>query len=99
MIERHWKGIARLDQAEKYVEHLMTDTFPKLHSIKGFIRASILRRQVGDGMEFLIVTVWNSMSAIREFAGEQAEKAVVPEAVQRMMTAFDAVVSQYEVVI
>jgi len=81
------------------MEHLTTDTFPKLHSIEGFVRASILRRPVDSGVEFLVVTVWDSMAAIRQFAGEQAEKAVVPEVVQQMMTAFDAGVSHYEIAV
>jgi hypothetical protein len=42
VISRHWKGIAKPGQAEAYVQHLKTDTFPKLSRIPGFIRASIL---------------------------------------------------------
>jgi heme-degrading monooxygenase HmoA len=69
MISRHWKGISRRDQADAYVRHLKSETFPTLASIPGFVRASILRRDVANGTEFQIVTVWESLDAIHAFAG------------------------------
>ena len=98
MIERHWKGIAKLEEADNYIEHLLKDTFPKIEMIKGFIRASILKRPVQQGMEFLIITVWNSMEAIQQFAGVTPESAVVPLSVQKMMIWYDNDVVHYEVV-
>jgi hypothetical protein len=97
MISRHWKGIARPGEADNYVEHLKTDTFPKLSEIEGFICASILRRDVAQGTEFLIITVWASLGAIESFAGPQADVAVVPEVVQVMMVDCDRTVSHYEI--
>jgi heme-degrading monooxygenase HmoA len=98
MISRHWRGIARPKRAEEYVRHLKTETFPKLASLAGFIRASILTRAVEAGTEFQIVTVWSSREAIRAFAGEDAEVAVVPHVVQELMVSFDATVAHYEIV-
>ena len=37
MIERHWKGIARIDQSDNYIKHLITETFPKASLMKGFV--------------------------------------------------------------
>src|SRR2546426_11581119 len=85
MISRHWKGIAKPDQAEAYIRHLKSDTFPKLSGIPGFIRASILRRNVDTGTEFHVVTLWSSLDAIKAFAGERPDIAVVPTTVQTMM--------------
>jgi heme-degrading monooxygenase HmoA len=98
MISRHWKGIAKPGEADNYIEHLRTDTFPKLSEIDGFITASILKRTVGQGTEFLIITVWESIEAIERFAGAAADVAVVPEVVQAMMIEYDRIVSHYEVV-
>ncbi len=97
MISRHWKGIAKPGQAENYIKHLKTDTFPKLSQISGFIEASILTREVPQGTEFLIVTLWESIEAIERFAGAQAEAAVVPEVVQAMMVDYDKKVIHYEI--
>jgi heme-degrading monooxygenase HmoA len=98
VISRQWKGIARKSDADRYVAHLQEETFPRLSKISGFVDASILRREVQDGVEFLIVTRWESIEAIRKFAGETPERAVVPEAVQSMMVSYDRVVAHYEVV-
>jgi len=98
MISRNWRGTARIEEAENYVTHLRTETFPQLAQIPGFLTVSILRRATDDGIEFLIVTTWESLEAIRQFAGESAELAVVPPAVQAMMVSFDKEVIHYEVV-
>jgi hypothetical protein len=97
MISRHWKGIAKRESADRYVDHLKRDTFPQLASLPGFVRASILRRAVPEGIEFQVVTLWESLSAIEAFAGRDIEVAVVPVAVQAMMVHFDESVAHYEV--
>jgi heme-degrading monooxygenase HmoA len=97
MISRQWKGIARSSDAHHYLDHLRQDTFPKLARIEGFVSASILQRTVPAGEEFLIVTVWESLETIKQFAGEDAEVAVVPPAVQAMMVDYEKVVRHYSV--
>ena len=97
MISRHWKGIAKREEADRYVAHLKSDTFPKLASLTGFVRASILRREVASGTEFQVVTVWESLQAIQAFSGADAEVAVVPSVVQAMMVEFDPRAAHYEI--
>jgi heme-degrading monooxygenase HmoA len=97
MIFRRWKGIARRGQAESYVSHLRRETFPALAAIPGFVRASVLRRDVEEGTVFQVVTVWESWEAIRAFAGADPDAAVVPAAVQAMMGHYDRRVVHYEV--
>jgi heme-degrading monooxygenase HmoA len=98
VISRQWRGVAKSSDADRYVAHLRTETFPHLSEIAGFIEASILRRTVADGVEFRIVTTWSSVEAIKRFAGETPEIAVVPERVQAMMVTYDRTVEHYEVV-
>jgi heme-degrading monooxygenase HmoA len=98
MIERQWKGTARPGQDDRYIDHLLLETFPGLQKIKGFIKASILQRETIRGTEFQIVTRWSSVEAIKGFAGEAYEEAVVPEVVREIMVEYDEVVAHYEVV-
>ena len=98
MISRQWRGLARPERAQDYVRHLRTETFPQLRRIAGFVDASILTRELAAGVEFLVVTRWESLGAIRDFAGLDAETAVVPEEVQRMMLEYDRRVRHYQVV-
>jgi heme-degrading monooxygenase HmoA len=97
MIERHWKGITQPSEADKYTRHLMAETFQKLKVMSGFIRASILKKEVAEGVEFLIVTVWESLENIKEFTGEDISVAVVPDKVKKMMVRFDETADHYEV--
>ena len=96
MITRNWTGVVKPERAEEYLTHLRNDTLKKLSAIKGFLNASILQRVVTDGTEFLVVTYWETMDAIKEFAGEAADIAVVPGNVQEMMVRYDPVVRHYE---
>lgn len=97
MISRHWTGVARRDAADRYVAHLENDTFPRLASLPGFVRATILRREVDAGTEFRIVSVWDSEQSIRAFAGADVEAAVVPDAVRAMMIDYDRRAIHYEI--
>ena len=99
MISRHWRGLAKSTLADEYVAHLRTETFPQLSTIPGFVNASVLRRTVPEGVEFLIVTNWDSIKAIEQFSGREPETAVVPERVQNMMIEYDDKVRHYERVI
>jgi heme-degrading monooxygenase HmoA len=98
MIARHWRGVAKREFADAYVEHLHSETFPQLVQLPGFHDASILRRDVEQGVEFLVVTVWKSLDAIRSFAGHDPQSAVVPAKVQQMMIEYDRRPRHYEVV-
>ena len=97
MISRHWKGLCKREDADRYVEHLKCETFPQLATLPGFVGATILRRELAAGTEFQVVTVWQSLAAIEAFAGQSVEVAVVPTSVQAMMIGYDHSVMHYEV--
>jgi len=98
MILRLWTGLARPALADAYVEHLRSETFPALTSMPGFVDASILRRNVPQGVEFVVVSRWASIDAVRAFAGADVDAAVVPQKVRDMMVDWDRVARHYEVV-
>jgi heme-degrading monooxygenase HmoA len=98
MISRHWGAIVKRELASDYVAHLQSETFPAIRGIEGFVDATINRRPSADGVEFLIITRWRSIEAIRKFAGADAEAAVVPLKAQAMMVSYDARVRHFEIV-
>jgi heme-degrading monooxygenase HmoA len=81
----------------EYLAHLENETFKRLYQIEGFVNASVLKRELTEGTEFLIITKWDSLEAIKQFVGENYETAVVPKIVQEMMKRFDKLVKHYEV--
>ena len=96
MIARHWRGVAKPSSAQAYLDHLRDHTFPALRKLDGFIDASIFRRPVPEGVEFLVITHWDSLDAIHAFAGNDIEAAVVAPQVQAMMVDYDRTVRHYE---
>ena len=97
MISRHWRGVARPDRAAEYEQYLRGDTFPALKQIPGFVDASIHKRPLEHGVEFVVISRWTSREAIAEFAGADVEAAVVPAKVQSMMIEYDRRARHYEV--
>ncbi len=92
-----WRGLARADGADAYVRHLEDDVFPHLRALDGHVRAEVFRRPVEGAVEFLVVTWWDSLDAIRAFAGDDIERAVVEPAAQALMIDFDDRVAHIEV--
>lgn len=98
MIARHWRGLVKRERADAYVEHLQSQTLPQLVQLAGFHDARVLRRDLPQGVEFLVVTIWESLDSIRAFAGHDVESAVVPPAARDMMIEYDRSARHYEVV-
>jgi heme-degrading monooxygenase HmoA len=99
MIVRHWRGLARADAASVYLDHLRTETLPRLRAIDGHCGAYVLQRDVGDEIEFVVLTFWDALESVRAFAGDDIEAAVVPPEVRRFLTSFDERVVHYELAI
>jgi heme-degrading monooxygenase HmoA len=98
VISRQWRGLAHEHQAQNYVKHLRTETFPALRKLPGFVDASILSRGINRGVEFLVLTRWDSLASIARFAGADPEAAVVPAAVAAMMIEYDRRATHFDVV-
>ena len=98
MILRMWHARATVENSGKYVEHATKKVFPALSAIEGHRGAYLLRRAVDGAVEFVVLTLWESMEAIREFAGAKPEKAVVEPEARAVLTAFDESVTHFQVV-
>ena len=98
LVVRQWKGIVKRGLAQEYIRHLREETFPSLRRLSGFVDATILRREVDEGTEFQITTLWHSLDAIKAFAGDDVSVAVVPPAAQALMVRYDARAVHYEFV-
>lgn len=98
MISRHWTGLCKATKGDEYIQYLKSETFAHLKILDGFVRSEIHQRETVEGIEFLIVTFWNSMEAITRFAGPSPDVAVVPKIVCDMMITYDKQVRHYEVI-
>jgi heme-degrading monooxygenase HmoA len=66
-------------------------------NIHGFKDIQLLRRNLGDEVEFVTIMVFESLAAVREFASEDYEQAVVPPKARAVLSHFDARSQHYEV--
>lgn len=98
MIARLWHGWTTSENAEAYERLLRSEVLPGIHRVAGHRGAYLLRRDVPEGIEFVTITMFDSMAAVREFAGEDCERAVVPPEARRLLSRFDERSSHYEVV-
>ena len=99
MIGRIWHGWTTPVSAESYEALLESEIFVGIENrqIAGYRGVELLRRDVGDEVEFVTIMWFDSMDAVRAFAGEDYEKAVVPEAARLLLSRFDERSQHYEV--
>lgn len=98
MIVRVWRGRVAAQNERAYIEHLTRHVFPALRTIEGFFGGTLLKEQRCDGVEFMVVTRWASVEAIRKFAGADAMKAVVEPAAEAILIEYDRAAKHYEFV-
>ena len=99
MISRIWHGYTTPGNADKYEALLKEEIFVGIQDrhIRGFMDIQLLRRNVGEEVEFVTMMVFDSLDAVREFAGEDYELAVVPEKARVLLSHFDERSQHYEV--
>jgi heme-degrading monooxygenase HmoA len=98
MIARIWRGWAPLACADDYQRHYQTQVSEHLNLVSGFHGARLLRHEEGAEVMFTSITFFTSLDAIRGFAGDDYEVAVVEEAARRALSRWDERVSHHEVV-
>jgi hypothetical protein len=98
MIARIWRGWAPLATADDYQRHYETEVGEHLGAVSGFRGARLLRRADGQEVEFTSVTFFTGLDAVRGFAGDDHEVAVVEDAARRALSRWDQRVSHHEVV-
>ena len=97
MILRIWRAYADASSADRDPRHLLDKVRPKLESLPGFRGLYLLEKRHGNEVEYVVQTLWDSMDAIRTFAGPNPERAVVEPAAAAMLLRFDESVDHYEV--
>ena len=99
MIGRIWHGWTSLDNANSYEALLKTEIFPGIlrRNVAGFRRIELLRRDAGAEVEFITIMWFDSHDAVRTFAGEEYDKAVVPPSARAVLKRFDERSRHYEV--
>jgi antibiotic biosynthesis monooxygenase (ABM) superfamily enzyme len=99
VIARLWHGWTVPGNADAYEEFLRSKMLPSIHRVPGYLGADLLRRDDGDEIAFVTITRFESLQAVRAFAGENYERAVVEPEARELLSRFDERSEHYEVVI
>ena len=99
MIGRIWHGWTTPANADPYESLLKSEIFQGIQDrqIDGYRGIQLLRRSVEHEVEFVTIMWFDSLEAVRTFAGEDYEVAVVPPEARALLSRFDARSQHYEV--
>ena len=98
MIARTWRGATRAEDADAYLDYLHQTGFTEYRKVEGNRGVLALRRVADDRAEFLLVSLWDSEQSVRQFAGENIDRAVFYPEDERFLVDRDHHVNHYEVV-
>jgi len=100
MIARVWRGWAATPEAADLYQEFLRSTFlPSAYTIGGYRGAQVLRRPAAGDLEFMTITRFESLDAIRRFAGEDCEAAHVAPRGRELLARFDPRCLHYELVV
>jgi hypothetical protein len=99
MISRIWHGYTGPGEADAYESLLQGEIFTGIEDrgIVGLQEIQLFRRNVGDEVEFVTVMWFDSLDAVRAFAGDDYEASVVPPAARALLSRFDERSQHYDV--
>ena len=98
VIARIWKGWTTQGNASAYEELFRDVVLPKVtQGVSGYISTNLLRREAGEEVEFTTIFWFESLEAIKSFAGPNFEQAVVPDQVKELMSHYEETVHHHDV--
>lgn len=97
MIARMWHGWTKPENADTYERLLREEMFPEIGQIEGSRGAYLLRKNGKEEVAFVTITLFESVDAVRRFAGENYETAVLHPKAHALLSRYDARSEHYEV--
>ena len=97
MISRIWHGWTKREDADRYEKLLRSEVLPGIHRIRGYTGAFLMRRDASDNeVEFVTITQFTDFHAVKAFAGEDYERAVIAPGAGQLLTHYDERSAHYE---
>jgi len=96
-IARIWRGRTLTTKADEYEAYLFASGISKVRETPGNLGVTVLRRQDGKETEFLVISIWQSLDAVKRFAGKDYDKAVILDRDREYLIEVEATVRHYEI--
>jgi heme-degrading monooxygenase HmoA len=97
MIARIWKGVAERSKADVFLDYMMKTGVKDFRLKKGNRGVYVLRRNGKKRVEFLMISLWDSVNAIRKFAGEEIDRASYYPEDEKFLVKLEPKVKHFEV--
>ena len=97
MIARHWRGWTNREDADGYEEFLKGKVLPGLRAIEGYKGGYILRKDESEESEFVVVNLFESLEAVKRFAGPDYATAVFEPEAKQLLRRIEPLAAHYEV--
>ena len=97
MIASVWHGVTRPEHADAYEREMKPELLPGLSAVPGYCGSYLLRRKLGEEVEFVTIVLFDSLDHIRAVAGDEYEQAVVPDVRKKYLSRWDEKATHYEV--
>ena len=97
MIARHWRGWTKPANANAYERLLRDNVLPGLERIEGYRGGYVLRNDGPDEAEFVVMNLFESLEAVRQFAGPDYDVPVFEPQARRLLSRVEPIARHYEV--
>ena len=97
MIARHWRGWTALENADAYEELLETKVLPELKHIEGYRGGYVLRSDGPVEAEFVVMNLFESLEAVKQFAGEDYQTAIFEPEARVLLSRIEPQATHYQV--
>jgi heme-degrading monooxygenase HmoA len=97
MIARVWRGITLKEKADDYLAHLHETGLRDYANTAGNRGVTVLRRNQGEHCEIMLISLWDSMDAVRAFAGENPDRSVYYPQDEQYLLQMEPLVRHYDV--
>jgi hypothetical protein len=97
MIARHWRGWTEVHHADEYENLLKEKVLPSLKGIEGYQGGYILRNDGPREVEFVVVNLFDSLEAVKRFAGPDYTVPVFEPEARKLLCRIEPVAMHYEV--
>lgn len=97
MIARHWTGWTQKRDADAYEQLLREKVLPSLKQVEGYRGGYVLREDGPEEVEFVVVNLFDSLDAVKRFAGPNYSVAVFEPEARRLLSRIEQVAKHYDV--
>jgi heme-degrading monooxygenase HmoA len=96
-IARIWRGRTLSAKADQYEKYLFASGISKVRATPGNLGVTVLRREDGGQTEFLVISIWESLDAVKRFAGSDYDKAVILDRDREYLVEVEPTVRHYAI--